>query len=123
VFPLVRAQYRHSEGTKWKRPGRISDRAVSVLSLNRPAQADISRPAAPSSGPDFFRLSFALPLDFLRLFFLVFGSSQISPPSWPVLHSADPCDGINPTTARACLRGYHKGYHRNSAGVEWLEDE
>ncbi|WBQ05780.1 hypothetical protein [Kribbella sp. CA-293567] len=41
---------------------------------------------------------------------------------WPVLHSADACDGIHPTTGRACLRGYHKGHHRDSAGTEWLED-
>jgi hypothetical protein len=44
--------------------------------------------------------------------------------SWPVLRSAspDPCDGRNPRTDRLCRLGYHQGYHRDDAGVEWLDD-
>lgn len=42
---------------------------------------------------------------------------------WPLLHAADPCDGVHPTTGKPCVLGYHKGYHRDMVGTEWLSDE
>lgn len=41
---------------------------------------------------------------------------------WVVLRSSPACDGRNPMTGRVCLLGDHKGYHRDTAGAEWLED-
>jgi hypothetical protein len=46
--------------------------------------------------------------------------------AWPVLRPADgtqPCEGANPATGRACVIGYHKGYHRDVVGSRWLDDE
>jgi hypothetical protein len=42
---------------------------------------------------------------------------------WPILHPADPCDGKNPVTGRDCVNGYHNGYHRDTTGAEWLDEE
>lgn len=45
---------------------------------------------------------------------------------WPVLRPSDgtqPCEGANPETGRACVVGYHKGYHRDVVGARWLDDE
>ena len=43
--------------------------------------------------------------------------------SWPVLSASrtEPCDGVHPESERACVLGYHHGYHRDVAGVEWLD--
>lgn len=41
---------------------------------------------------------------------------------WPILRPAMPCDGRNPMTGRTCTNGEHQGYHRDAAGVEWLDD-
>jgi hypothetical protein len=42
---------------------------------------------------------------------------------WPELRTSqtDPCDGQHPETARSCVLGWHNGYHRDAAGVEWLD--
>lgn len=50
-------------------------------------------------------------------------SVELDERDWPILHAADPCDGVNPATKRSCALGYHKGYHRDSAGAEWLDEE
>lgn len=42
---------------------------------------------------------------------------------WPILHAADPCDGVNPTTGQTCIRHYHHGYHQDVVGAQWLDDE
>ena len=41
---------------------------------------------------------------------------------WPIPHPNEPCDGNNPLTGRACLNGYHHGFHRDVSGAEWLDD-
>lgn len=41
---------------------------------------------------------------------------------FPILTPARPCDGRHPTTGQDCIRSYHRGYHRDSIGVEWLDD-
>lgn len=43
---------------------------------------------------------------------------------WPVLYAAQDlaCDGVNPQTGKACLIGYHKGYHRDESGARWLDE-
>ncbi|WP_432944023.1 hypothetical protein ACQPXM_01735 [Kribbella sp. CA-253562] len=41
---------------------------------------------------------------------------------WPRLQPSARCDGENPMTGRACVNGYHQGYHRDSIGAEWLDD-
>lgn len=42
---------------------------------------------------------------------------------WPILRSAKDldCDGKNPATGRPCVLGYHRGYHRDDAGAQWLD--
>lgn len=50
------------------------------------------------------------------------GDAQV----WPVLRPSDgtqPCEGANPETGRACVIGYHKGYHRDAVGMRWLDDD
>ncbi|WP_238164196.1 hypothetical protein [Kribbella pittospori] len=42
---------------------------------------------------------------------------------WPILDADEPCDGANPMTGRRCVIGYHQGYHRDSTGAKWLDDE
>jgi len=41
----------------------------------------------------------------------------------PVVTAGQDCDGENPATGRPCLLGQHKGFHRDDAGAEWLDDE
>ncbi|MDX6264248.1 MAG: hypothetical protein QOH84_5936 [Kribbellaceae bacterium] len=38
-------------------------------------------------------------------------------------HAGEKCDGVNPMTQRACVKKYHRGYHRDEVGAEWLEEE
>jgi hypothetical protein len=42
---------------------------------------------------------------------------------WPELRASrtEPCDGVHPETGRPCVLGWHNGYHRDAAGVEWLD--
>lgn len=44
---------------------------------------------------------------------------------WPDLRPSpsSACDGANPSTGRVCILGHHSGYHRDSAGAEWLDEE
>lgn len=42
---------------------------------------------------------------------------------WVILSAAEKCDSANPMTGRACENGYHKGYHRDASGAEWLDEE
>ncbi|TCC59689.1 hypothetical protein E0H73_24015 [Kribbella pittospori] len=57
------------------------------------------------------------------------GGQENSPPKvetqsgWPILDADEPCDGANPMTGRRCVIGYHQGYHRDSTGAKWLDDE
>lgn len=39
------------------------------------------------------------------------------------MHAGEDCDGLNPMTHRPCVLSYHRGYHRDAVGAEWLEDE
>ncbi|TCC43498.1 hypothetical protein E0H50_03290 [Kribbella sindirgiensis] len=41
---------------------------------------------------------------------------------WPTMRAAERCDGENPMTGRVCIKGHHKGYHRDASGAEWLDD-
>ncbi|WP_350280199.1 hypothetical protein [Kribbella sp. HUAS MG21] len=41
---------------------------------------------------------------------------------WPTLRPSERCDGKNPMTGHACIKGHHKGYHRDATGAEWLDD-
>lgn len=41
---------------------------------------------------------------------------------WMTSVSDNDCDGVNPRTGESCVLGDHKGYHRDSAGNEWLDD-
>lgn len=43
---------------------------------------------------------------------------------WPILRAAQDfvCDGVNPRSGGKCLLGEHRGYHRDDAGDEWLDD-
>lgn len=51
------------------------------------------------------------------------GRLELGKRGWPILHSAaEPCDGIHPATRRACVLGYHRGFHRDTVGAEWLDD-
>ena len=49
---------------------------------------------------------------------------ELNERGWPILRSSDaePCEGRNPVADRACVRGHHNGYHRDSSGAEWLDD-
>jgi hypothetical protein len=42
---------------------------------------------------------------------------------WPEIRASrtEPCDGVHPETGRPCVLGWHNGYHRDAAGVEWLD--
>ena len=42
---------------------------------------------------------------------------------WPILRASDSCDGANPMTGRPCTLGHHAGYHRDTLGAEWLDEE
>jgi hypothetical protein len=46
---------------------------------------------------------------------------QREKPGWPS-HGTRTCDGVNPLTGRACISGYHQGYHRDASGAEWLDE-
>lgn len=48
---------------------------------------------------------------------------ELNERGWPILRSAQEidCDGRNPSTDEPCLLGYHRGYHRDADGVEWLD--
>jgi len=48
--------------------------------------------------------------------------SQQNNLGWPELHAAERCDGENPMTGRPCIRGDHKGFHRDAIGADWLDD-
>ncbi|WP_327640838.1 hypothetical protein OHB24_21335 [Kribbella sp. NBC_00482] len=41
---------------------------------------------------------------------------------WPELRASrnEPCDGTS-ETGQPCVLGYHDGYHRDAADVEWLD--
>lgn len=44
---------------------------------------------------------------------------------WPCLRSSrtEPGEGENPEVGDRCVLGYHHGYHRDSNGAEWLDNE
>lgn len=48
---------------------------------------------------------------------------EADPKGWPILHPSEPCEGENPMTGLACAIRFHKGYHRDASGAEWLDED
>lgn len=45
---------------------------------------------------------------------------------WPEMRSAqeianEPCDGVHPQTGALCVLRWHRGYHHDRTGAEWLD--